>query len=980
MQNPDPVPYTPHFRDVLKREYADLWLRRPQEALDDAGPAAETGEKAPPSLYGVALSGGGIRSASFCLGALQALDQHGLAERIDYLSTVSGGGYTGASMISAMRQNGERFPFSPGSASDMHDNEPVNNLRDNSRFLAPRGATDLLISLVVILRGLVVNVTLLLAFLLLPLATMMILANPTKEHLERSIVQDLAEYWVPASLRDDALFKQALPYISDTFIMSKSLAILLFVVLVVWALRRSFSEGRGQAHDITVPEQESQGALWGRRLVVALAVTLFLELQPPILLWLMNALDAHNAALSDETARQSLTGMIGTIAAALVALTATFRTTFVGWIQKALTSESIAAKLKALLARSMIYTAGLVLPLMIYGAFLMITIWGIEPSLCAPVPLELTKDDRVCACVVDSYPLTPEILAVANISVLLALSFAFVFVFLAAITIRDLAQDAIDFVVAAIVSVLATVVLFTLARKYAGTAAMPEMNSFSNVLGYSIGIIILVRFVGLVLFASDSRRSWGERLRAFIFSGWGLALTSLFLLLFLFMSAIATREGAGDASVTWVVLLRYVISMLLVLLVGWQFTENANGLHRLYRDRLSTAFRLGQPDNVPLLLSDLDDSSPYLLVNATLNVREGDRTRDENPTSLPDAPRKTDPARRGRNAEFFLFSRFFVGSASTGYASTKNMESIDHRLDLATAVAISGAAVSSSMGRIKIGLLGPTLALLNLRLGYWLTNPNEFKKAGFGAVAGEKPKRSWHDALRLYLFAEAFGQLRSDSSRVYVTDGGHIDNIGLYQLLKRRCKFIVVIDSEADPAMTFGAFSDLQRFARIDEGVRVTLNWMPIRDAALARMADRTKQVAPGEAAHDQHFAIGKIIYEKEAGDDGKTDEQEEGLLIYVKASMTGDEPDYVLDYERRYPLFPHESTGDQFFSEEQMEAYRALGYHCVARFLGTERKDLNGDAERGGSKSGPITRMLRELKATASTTKLMEPRPMRAR
>ncbi len=58
---------------------------------------------------------------------------------------------------------------------------------------------------------------------------------------------------------------------------------------------------------------------------------------------------------------------------------------------------------------------------------------------------------------------------------------------------------------------------------------------------------------------------------------------------------------------------------------------------------------------------------------------------------------------------------------------------------------------------------------------------------------------------------------------------------------------------------------------------------------------------------------------------------------------MTGDEPDYVLDYERRYPSFPHETTGDQFFSEEQMEAYRALGFHAVERAL-TTTDDPDGD------------------------------------
>jgi hypothetical protein len=233
------------------------------------------------------------------------------------------------------------------------------------------------------------------------------------------------------------------------------------------------------------------------------------------------------------------------------------------------------------------------------------------------------------------------------------------------------------------------------------------------------------------------------------------------------------------------------------------------------------------------------------------------------------------------------------------------------------------------MGRIAIGWLGPTLALLNLRLGFWLRNPRKL-------VAPPDDRRpdnaSWEDVLRLYLFAEAAGVLRSDSSRIYITDGGHIDNIGLYQLLKRRCKLIIVVDAEADPGMNFGAFADVQRFARIDEGALVSLDWWPVREAALTRAADRSKQVPLDSERHKQHFAIGRIIYENDP---------QEGILLYVKATVTGDEPDYVLDYERRFPNFPHESTGDQFFSEEQMEAYRALGFHAVRVALEERAKDV---------------------------------------
>ncbi|WP_139044187.1 hypothetical protein [Allomesorhizobium alhagi] len=525
----------------------------------------------------------------------------------------------------------------------------------------------------------------------------------------------------------------------------------------------------------------------------------------------------------------------------------------------------------------------------------------------------------------------------------------------------------------------------------------------------------MAKYDGPGKLGSALRTLWGRG------SGKLTALAILLLLFFLAISAIATRAEAGNPfgqTDELIVLANYLAITLVIVALGINFTENANGLHRLYRDRLSVAFRLGHPTNgTSLKLHELGDFGPYLLVNGTLNVRrplettanaEAPRTecaRDKTAVAnraveeesgdyiaaaaevatkgqglwkktqgsldaatgtvrnwmyaapsrqqkepskrvvqlpLPERPRP-DPAKRGRNAEFFVFSKHFVGSDSTGYVSSDLFAKEEPQLDLAAAVAISGAAVSSSMGRVSIGWLGPTLALLNLRLGFWLRNPKHVILAAkqldeakpSADSTDQSAKFSWEDILRLYLFAEAFGRLRSDSSRIYITDGGHIDNIGLYQLLKRRCKFIVVIDAEADPGMNFGAFADVQRFARIDEGVLISLDWWPVRTAALARSADRSKPVSRDSEAHNQHFAVGRIIYE-----DGQ-----EGILVYVKATVTGDEPDYVLDYERRYPNFPHEATSDQFFSEEQMEAYRALGFHAMRVAL--DKSEIAADAKK---------------------------------
>jgi hypothetical protein len=161
-----------------------------------------------------------------------------------------------------------------------------------------------------------------------------------------------------------------------------------------------------------------------------------------------------------------------------------------------------------------------------------------------------------------------------------------------------------------------------------------------------------------------------------------------------------------------------------------------------------------------------------------------------------------------------------------------------------------------------------------------------------------------------------------------LTDGGHIDNLGVYELLRRRCKLIIAIDGEADPDFDSGSLVQVERFARIDMNVIIKLNWEPIGMRTLAV----TDEIKNGQLKSQSgpHVALGSISYPPltEGG------EREKGVLIYIKASLSGDESDYVIAYKKANPQFPHETTLDQLFSEEQFEAYRALGEHIARRFL----------------------------------------------
>jgi len=155
---------------------------------------------------------------------------------------------------------------------------------------------------------------------------------------------------------------------------------------------------------------------------------------------------------------------------------------------------------------------------------------------------------------------------------------------------------------------------------------------------------------------------------------------------------------------------------------------------------------------------------------------------------------------------------------------------------------------------------------------------------------------------------EMRSQLDETHKWVNVSDGGHIENLGIIELLRRRCKYIITGDGGADPNLHFDSLATLIRYARIDLGIDIDIDLKDIR------LKD------PVNNRHSKtHFAIGRIHYPHET---------EYGYLLYLKSSFTGDEDIVVAEYRDRNPAFPHESTADQFFDEGQFEAYRALGQH----------------------------------------------------
>ncbi len=333
------------------------------------------------------------------------------------------------------------------------------------------------------------------------------------------------------------------------------------------------------------------------------------------------------------------------------------------------------------------------------------------------------------------------------------------------------------------------------------------------------------------------------------------------------------------------------------------FDANATSMLMFYRDRLSKAYLFrwwpsskgDPPQNDEQKLSKLGSQGPYHLVNATLNLQGS-----------------SDLSLRGRNSEPFTFSKYFCGSRRTGYCATEVLERHDSKVNLGTAMAIAAAAASPNMGMTTIPSLVFIMTLLNVRLGYWLPNPRHLSEAG----AWWNPRYESGPGPR-YLLREMWSGPNASRSYVNVSDGGHVENLGLYGLLERRCKFIVACDAEADPNHRFHSLARAIRFARIDWGfdIEIDLSDLAKDDDGLSRMS----------------WALGKIRYS----------EDEVGYLLYIKASLTGNENEYIKTYRRAHPSFPHQSTADQFFDEAQFECYRALGYK-VARDLCELRNPSN--------------------------------------
>jgi hypothetical protein len=226
-------------------------------------------------------------------------------------------------------------------------------------------------------------------------------------------------------------------------------------------------------------------------------------------------------------------------------------------------------------------------------------------------------------------------------------------------------------------------------------------------------------------------------------------------------------------------------------------------------------------------------------------------------------------------------------------------------ITLADAVSVSGAAVSPNMGYHSSPIAAFLMTLFNLRLGAWLPNPVKWRGLG-----DKDPSLRKTNALVPFL-AELGGATDDTTHDVYLSDGGHFENLGLYEMIRRRCRFILVSDGGCDPDFDFADLGNAIRKISID--LRADIEFKEVK------LGPRTTPVA-GKLA----YAVAEIAY---PGGAGRT-----GTLIYLKPSVIDELPMDVQAYALANLAFPHESTADQWYSESQFESYRRLGQFLAGR------------------------------------------------
>jgi hypothetical protein len=928
----DPDPSCP---DVRLDEVKEIQAQRENRCL----PKIETLEE----TVGLAVSGGGIRSATFGLGVMQELRSQGLLDQVDYLSTVSGGGYIGGWFMSNRLRRGEekKDEF----LDDGH--EAVRHLRRFGRYLTPQSgflSADTWTALSIWLRNTVALQVLLLLFLMLvmlipyaglPLFDLISGASlPMMSDADMQARRDNLEVW---NLTQGGMMG--------------------LVGLLACICLMRVSRGGRAAVGVAEPSARTRKIRgffsklvaglekrhWGRLLVRcfrgcvrwmrektkwmdACVVLLLMHVgfMTPALLWgLMEVYELHIQAWEHERIRQlclMVSGLMvvtrilcrsaprcrGLVKFAL-SLAAQFAVVYVLTLGLAHAAISL---LLDILSMELPQKLGFTNVHMRHAGFLTTLEWRL--ILGAPMCIffySLLIGAGISMAGKDLDDRFREWWARIG-AWLFIVSLASLVLCLVALKGPELVAWMMPKLEMRLPAMLAWVVTSGIGLKLAGGASTNGVKS-SGIKEKLVLLAPLFFFSGLLLAVAClvdglmhlSTEHWGELSRwlsEVLPNGWSEWLYTPLI------------KGDGPL----LVLIACICLVLAIALTHLDINELSmnlfyrNRLMRCYlgaarpgsdrRTELFTGFDFG--DDLPLcqMLHKVKGTfrGPFWIVNTAVNTSKN-----------PDL----DVAER--LAESFSLTPLYCGFERSGMGVGSGLSEqvrqgfrptdkyMDGQMTAGAAISISGAAASPNSGYHTAPLIAFMLTVFNARLGWWSANPARAKGWDQASPPVYQPM-SW------YVVKELFGSASIKDPFIYLSDGGHFENLGLYELVRRRCRVIIVSDAEEDGGYTFHGLGTAIRRCWVDFGVRLEID---------------TRSISPETEGSPcrGHCAIGRICYDP-------NDRTKDGTLVYLKSSWTGDEPTDLLQYRAANPGFPHESTGDQFFSESQFESYRKLGRHVA--------------------------------------------------
>ena len=802
----------------------------------------------PKPFSALCISGGGIRSATFALGALQSMADHGLLAEFDYLSTVSGGGYVGSWLTAWIQRAGGIAQVAPKLKRNAPkplppEPDPIQHLRDYNNYLTPKlglFSADTWTIIATVIRNMILNWLVLMPLLLFALAvprlaiSLLAFGNPDGDLVSRWVTS--ITFALTYTLFAIAIFNamRYLPGVGNArHTQGDFLRYVLVPLVVAYTLRCTYYWW------VYVPQMSlafRSELMWG---LIACGAG-----------WLGYLLFC--VAFRDP--RKCLSALFGPITIAIVLLG-----TSVG-----VTSWVLLGRFYAWNAFQRPHFVALGLPVMLLGfSFAGALFIGLTSRV-------LLDEDREWFSRAGAW-LTLFILvwAVMGTLVLVAPEYAL---------LPDYKTQGRRWIQAALGLVGAMSAWASTAGGYSSESKArkdqrePEVQPWyitaavklappAFLVLYLLGLTLFTNFVlattGLV------RAAWWEH--GYLVNTASLWANSVVAAIFLVLATVSARF----------------------------ININLFSVHAMYRDRLIRAYLgasnpkrnaslfTGFAENDNLRMGEIDPAlKPYHVLNLTLNLVAGERL-----------------AWQQRKAASFTVSPLHSGSSNLGYRRSAEYAG---GITLGTALAISGAAASPNMGYHSSPVVGFIMTLFNARLGAWFGNPG---------VPGEK---TWqHRGPRSAtgsLIKEAFGLTTNRSQYVYLSDGGHFENLGLYEMVARRCKYILVLDSGADPNFGYEDLGNALRKIRIDMNIPIEFS-----EALAAPLRTGMKRCA-----------VALIDYSEVDGD------CEPGYLVYVKPMFLGNEPPDVQSYHTAFQQFPHETTADQWFNESQTESYRMLGMHTM--------------------------------------------------